>query len=114
MLIQNGKIHPKFNSDSKNHKHRNGVGIDKDGKVIFAITETGDKQNKFPSLYEFSKLFQSLNCDNALFLDGDLSMMVVNPEGKIKDGNPLGAIIAITEKNEDPVKESGRSLENNP
>jgi len=99
MLIQNGKIHPKFNADSKNHKHRNGVGIDKDGKVIFAITETGNKQKKFPNLYEFSELFKSLNCDNALFLDGDLSMMVVNPEGKIKDGNPLGAIIAITEKN---------------
>ncbi|HBC87118.1 MAG TPA: hypothetical protein DCZ94_09210 [Lentisphaeria bacterium] len=109
LLVQNGKIHPKFDPASKNHKHRNGVGIGKDGKIVFAITETGEKQKKFPSLYDFSEFFLSLGCDNALFLDGDLSMMVVNPEGKIKDGNLLGAIIAVSEKNAKKVEEPDKA-----
>jgi len=48
-------------------------------------------------IYGSAEFFKSLGCANALFLDGDLSMMVINPKGRIKDGNPLGAIIAISE-----------------
>lgn len=94
LLLQNGKIHPVFKKDSVHRRHRNGVGINEKGEVVFAISERG--QNVFPTLYEFSKLFQHLNCKNALFLDGDLSTMIVNPKGKIPYRNDFASIIVIS------------------
>lgn len=95
LLLRSGHVHPAFKPSSTNYLHRNGVGIRKDGKVVFAITEFGQK--KYCSLYEFADLFRSLGCDDALFLDGDLSKMVVNP-GQIPPGNYFGAIFAVAPK----------------
>lgn len=94
LLLRNGYIHSAFRPASPNHLHRNGVGIKRDGSVFFAITQLG--QPRFPNLYEFADFFRSQGCADALFLDGDLSQMVVDPKTAIPPGNHFGAIFAIT------------------
>jgi len=94
LLLHNGKVHPAFRPDSTNRLHRNGVGVRKDGKVVFAIT--GFEQAKRVTLYEFAEFFRSQGCENALFLDGDISRMLVDPEGAMVPGNFYGTIFAVT------------------
>ncbi|MEI9896928.1 MAG: phosphodiester glycosidase family protein [Chthoniobacter sp.] len=77
LLLRGGRVHPSFNPASTNRLHRNGVGVRRDGRVIFAITEFGQK--KQPSLYEFADFFRSQGCEDALFLDGDISQNAVGP-----------------------------------
>jgi len=96
MLLESTKIHPAFNRDSKSRLHRNGVGVDNKGQVVFAITEFHAGREGEVNLHGFARLFLHLGCQNALFLDGDLSKMVVNPKEKV-DSNLFGAIFVITE-----------------
>ena len=92
LLLSGGKIHPKFNPKSKWRLIRNGVGVNREGKVVLAKTDFHSE--KLPTLWEFAMLFQSLGCDNALFLDGDLSQMRSGEELK-KRSNRFGSIIAV-------------------
>ncbi|MDX1679207.1 MAG: phosphodiester glycosidase family protein [Akkermansiaceae bacterium] len=92
LLLSGGKIHPKFNPKSKWRLIRNGVGVTKDGKVVLAMTDFHSE--KLPTLWEFAKLFQSLGCDDALFLDGDLSQMRSSEDLKERS-NRFGSIIAV-------------------
>lgn len=91
-LLRMGKIHPNFKADSPSRLHRNGVGVTKHGSVYFVITEF--RSPKFPNLYEFAQLFQSLGCDDALFLDGDISQMR-SGQDIFNQSNPFGSIIAV-------------------
>lgn len=68
------------------------MGVRPDGTVVFAITEFG--QPRYATLHEFAEFFRSQGCPNALFLDGDISRMFVNP-GDIPPSNYFGAIFAI-------------------
>lgn len=92
LLLRHAKIHPAFNADSSSRLHRNGVGVDKDGLVVFAMSDF--RSPKFPNLHEFARLFQSLGCDDALFLDGDISQMRSGTE-LTRPSNQFGSIIAI-------------------
>lgn len=105
LLLSHGKTHPRFNGPSKSRLHRNGVGVSKSGKVIFAMTDFHSA--KFPNLYEFAQLFRSLGCEDALFLDGDLSQM---KSGKdvTKPSNNFGSIISVTE-----TKKSDKAVDTN-
>jgi len=95
LLLREGRTHPAFREDSTNRLHRNGVGIRRDGSVLFAITELD--QPKRPNLWEFADFFRAQGCADALFLDGDISQMVVDPKGPIAPGNYFGAIFAVSE-----------------
>lgn len=97
LLLEKGKMHPAFSPTSKWALHRNGVAVRKDGKVVFAITEF-DQQRRV-TLYQFAEFFRSQNCENALFLDGDISGMLTDVRGDIRPGNFFGTIFAITESN---------------
>jgi uncharacterized protein YigE (DUF2233 family) len=92
MLLIGGKRHPVFQQGSPNRLLRNGVGIDSKGRIVFAITAAGQRVN----LWDFAGLFQTLECENALFLDGDISQMVVNPLGPV-ESHPFGAMIVVVE-----------------
>ncbi|MGD7654707.1 MAG: phosphodiester glycosidase family protein [Verrucomicrobiales bacterium] len=72
--------------------HRNGIGVDTEGNVIFAITGRGQVTN----LWDFAGLFLKLDCRDALFLDGDISQAVTNPDKDIRS-NRFAAIFVITE-----------------
>jgi uncharacterized protein YigE (DUF2233 family) len=92
LLLRRGMMHPAISATSSSRLHRNGVGITRDGKVILAMTDF--HSSKFPNLYEFAMLFQKLGCDDALFLDGDLSQMRSGADLG-KESNLFGAMIAV-------------------
>ena len=91
MLLVNGQINPSFTKGSDNLYVRNGVCVLKDGKVVFSISSV--KVN----FYDFAAHFQSLGCQNALYLDGFVSRMYL-PEQNLNnlDGD-FGVIIGIIE-----------------
>ena len=93
LLLREGKTHPQFNANSTSRLHRNGVGVSKDGQVVFAMTDFDSP--KFPNLYEFAQVFRALGCEDALFLDGDLSQMRSGAD-MMKPSNNFGSVIAIT------------------
>lgn len=80
MLLLGGEKHSAFNRSSKSELLRNGVGVTKEGEVIFVITKRGMDVN----LWTFADCFRALGCENALFLDGDISQMKVNPAADVK------------------------------
>ncbi|MEM6820652.1 MAG: phosphodiester glycosidase family protein [Verrucomicrobiota bacterium] len=95
LLLRKQVIHPKFNKESSSRLHRNGIGIKEDGSVVMAMTDYNSY--KFPNLYEFAQLFLKLQCNDALFLDGDISQMESGAEMK-KPSNGFSSIIAVLNK----------------
>ena len=92
MLVINGEFNSHFTKGSDNLNIRNGIGINKNGKVVFVIS---DEPVNF---YEFAELFRDyLECDNALYLDGVISRMYL-PElnrKSLQNSNHLGPIITV-------------------
>jgi uncharacterized protein YigE (DUF2233 family) len=97
LLLRRGKVHPAFNAKSASRLHRNGVGVSRNGEVVFAMTDLDSP--KFPNLHEFAELFRTLGCEDALFLDGDISQMRSGADIN-KLGNQFGSIIAVMESPE--------------
>ena len=75
------------------HVHRNGVGVTKNGEVVFAMTDA--KSPKFPNFHEFAQLFRSLGCEDALFLDGNVCEMRSGADVNNRSDD-FGSIIAVT------------------
>ena len=92
LLLAKGEIHPAFRHESASKLIRNGVGIDQKGRVVFVVTDKGEEVN----LHGFARLFLHLGCQDALFLDGDISRMEVNPTKEIRS-HLFGAIFVVTE-----------------
>ena len=92
LLLINGRRHPAFREGSDSKLLRNGVGIDNKGRLVFAITDKGEMVN----FWDFAGLFLQLGCQNALFLDGDISKMVTNPTKPIET-NLFGAMFVVAE-----------------
>jgi uncharacterized protein YigE (DUF2233 family) len=91
LMVYGGNIHPDLNADSKSLKIRSGVGVRKDGVVVFALS-TGPV-----NFYDFAVLFlNKLKCPNALYLDGDISAFWV-PDGKPQVGHSFGPILGVAE-----------------
>jgi uncharacterized protein YigE (DUF2233 family) len=91
MLLINDEINPIFEKDSKNLNIRNGVGILKNGNVVFVMSKNE------VNFYNFASIFKELGCTKALYLDGFVSRAYY-PEGNWiqKDGD-FGVMIGITE-----------------
>lgn len=92
LLLIAGKRHPAFNQGSANKLLRNGVGIDSKGRFVFAITAKGELVN----FWDFAGLFLHLDCQDALFLDGDISQMAVNPPRPVQS-NLFAAMFVVAE-----------------
>jgi uncharacterized protein YigE (DUF2233 family) len=93
LLLRQGKTHPLFKANSQSRLHRNGVGVSKSGEVVFAMSAF--HSSRFPNLHEFAQLFRVLGCEDALFLDGDLSQMRSGAD-MLKPSNQFGSIIVVT------------------
>jgi len=92
LLVIDDKINSSFDENSQNKYIRSGVGTDRQGNVIFAIS------NQVVSFYEFASLFKDeLECNNALYLDGAISEMYI-PEYKENTKGKFGVIIGIEDK----------------
>lgn len=92
LLLIHGRRHPAFRKNSDSRLHRNGIGVDKEGRFVCAITVSGQMVN----FWDFAGLFLELGCTNALFLDGTISQMAVNPD-KPFESNPFGAIFVVAD-----------------
>lgn len=92
MLLIGGQRHPAFREGSISKLHRNGIGVDREGKLVFAITGRGQMVN----FWDFAGLFLKLGCKDALFLDGDISQMEVNPDKPVSS-NKFGVMFVVTE-----------------
>lgn len=92
MLVIKGKVNPTLKKGSPNNGYiRSGVGINKEGKVIFAISNTGS------NFYDFATLFRDiLHCDNALYLDGAICRSYIPTLQRHQTGGNFGAMIGIT------------------
>ena len=99
LLVQEGRIHPILTKDSTSTRHRNGVGVTKDGSIVFACT-VSDPERGLSNLYHFASLFtEKLLCPNALYLDGDISYIFIRGKTKpLRKTNWFGGIFAVTEK----------------
>lgn len=98
LLVEDGRIHPALTADSTNRKFRNGVGVGRDGMVVFACSLLEPERGK-SNLYRFAELFRDrLGCPNALYLDGEISCIYVRDStGPIEETNFFAGILAITE-----------------
>lgn len=97
LLLRKGEPHPAFNAGSPNRLHRNGVGVDAEGRLVFAITEF--RSPKMPNLHAFAMLFKSLGCEDALFLDGDISQLRATDKLD-RPSNRFGSIFVIFPESE--------------
>lgn len=97
LLVQRGDIHPDFIEDSKNKKIRSGVGIRKDGTVVFALSRGQ------VTFYDFALLFLTkLKCPNALFLDGGISDFYVPGMTEKPGQHFFGPMVGLVEKVKTP------------
>jgi len=70
ILVTRGGIHARFIEGYHSKHIRNGVGVDGEGRVVFAISNVPVNFHDFASLYR-----DALDCPNALYLDGSISEM---------------------------------------
>lgn len=92
LLLRGDRIHPAFRAGSESRLHRNGVGVDAAGRLVFVMTERN--ADRHPNLHEFAGIFRELDCRDALFLDGDISQM--RPAAELdRPSNRFGTILAI-------------------
>jgi uncharacterized protein YigE (DUF2233 family) len=93
MLVIDGELHPKFRKDSTSVHRRNGVGVTKDGKVVFAISDEA------VTFHEFATLFRDdLKAPNALYLDGAISRLYSAELNRNEPGAAMGPIVGVVEK----------------
>lgn len=90
MLVIGGKLHPKIDADGASKKLRNAVGVDRKGRAHFVIS---DEPVSFGKLARYFR--DSLDCPNALFLDGSVSSLWDPEHGRVDGGPPLGPLIVV-------------------
>jgi uncharacterized protein YigE (DUF2233 family) len=78
---------------------RNGVGVRKsDGQILFVMSDRDDSVKGRVTFHQFSRLFLHLGCQDALFLDGDISTMLVHPKPDAKFiSNTFAAMFFVAE-----------------
>lgn len=91
MLVIRGKLHPKFLPDSDSLKIRNGVGVDRKGRVWFVISEDRVRFHDMALLYR-----DVLDCPDALYLDGTISSVYAPGTGRFDRFFPMGPIVTVT------------------
>lgn len=80
LLLRKGVLHPAFKVDSPNKRLRNAVGVRKsDGQVIFVMSDRDDRVKGRVTFHQMCRFFLHLGCEDALYLDGDISDMLVKP-----------------------------------
>ena len=90
LLVVDGQIHPRFEENGGSRHVRNGVCVDGDGTVVFAMSRG------LVSLGSFARVFRDrLECPNALFLDGTISALHDGRSYLIGGEYPAGPIVWV-------------------
>jgi len=90
ILLMNGEINPIFQKDSKNLNIRNGVGILKNGDLLFVLSKEAI------SFYNLARFFKESGCENALYLDGFVSRAYLPEKNWVQNDGDFGVMIGIT------------------
>lgn len=93
MLVIAGKLHPRIDSDGPSQKLRNAVGVDRQGRAHFVISEAPISFGKLARYFR-----DELHTPNALFLDGSVSSLWDPTMHRVDGGPPLGPLIVIEKK----------------
>lgn len=90
MLIENGRINWRLKPSAGSRKLRNGVGLTRQGQVIFMLSE---RETNF---YDFACYAQSkLNVRQMLYLDGTISKMYRQGGGVPWQYHPFVSMITV-------------------
>lgn len=90
MLVIDGDVHARFEPDGQSRYVRNGVGVDRMGRVVLAISRGP------VSLGRFARLFRdALECQNALFLDGGISALYDGNRYIVGGDHPAGPMLVV-------------------
>ncbi|HCB1499325.1 uncharacterized protein YigE (DUF2233 family) [Klebsiella oxytoca] len=90
MLIENGKLNWRLKPSASSRKLRNGVGITREGKVVFMLSA---RETNF---YDFACYAQSkLNVRQMLYLDGTISKMYQRGGSVPWQYHPFVTMIAV-------------------
>ncbi len=92
LLVYNGTINPVFRQNSHNMNIRNGVGILRNGNPVFVMSK------KKVNFYHFAKVFKSLGCRNALYLDGFVSRAYFPAGNWTQEDGDFGVMIGVIGK----------------
>ena len=88
LLVVDGKLHPKFESDGESRYIRNGVGIAPDGKPVFVFSEDVVSFGKLARFFR-----DEVKAANALYFDGSVSSLWDPANGRMDDFTEIGPII---------------------
>lgn len=98
LLVIGGNLHPAFIAGSRDLNRRNGVGVDREGGVHFAISETAVNFETFARFFR-----DELKTPDALYLDGGWASALYAPGIQRSDwpghgglGPIIGAVTAAS------------------
>lgn len=90
LMVENGRLHPRFLPDSTSALIRNGAGVRPDGMLVLAIADTP------VNFHRFARLFRDrLGTPDALYVDGRVSRLWAPALGRADIGLPLGPILGV-------------------
>lgn len=85
LLLRRGIIHPAFRAGSPNRRQRSAVGVRaSDGQAIFVLCDRDDRVKGRVTFHQLASFFLHLGCKDALYLDGDISEMITDPQPDAK------------------------------
>ncbi len=93
MLVVDGKIHPEITRDGPSKLVRNAVGVDDEGRAHFVISNAPISFGKLARFYK-----DELDVKNALFLDGNVSLLWNPATDRLDTGAPIGPIVVVKKK----------------
>ena len=96
MLVIAGKLHPSIALDGESRYIRNAVGIDRQGRARFVISE---QAVSFGKLARYMR--DKVGTPDALFLDGSVSALWDPARGRIDRTVPLGPLIVVEKAEKD-------------
>ncbi len=90
MLLIGGKLHPRISQDGASRYVRNAVGVDRQGRAHFVIS---DEPLSFGKLARYFR--DELKAPNALFLDGNVSSLWHPGAGRMDQAVLIGPLIVV-------------------
>ena len=93
MLVIDGKLHPRITDDGASRYVRNAVGVDRQGRAHFVISDYPLSFGKLARYYR-----DVLEVPNALYLDGNVSALWDPAIGRLDPSPPLGPLIVVEKR----------------
>jgi uncharacterized protein YigE (DUF2233 family) len=93
LLVVDGKVNPRFEENGTSRYIRNGIGVLDPHTVVLAISRSP------VSFGSFARLFKDrLDCGNALYFDGQVSVLSNGSQAIVGGKYPAGPILSVTAK----------------